>query len=125
VTPVKILAAPAPVIVKLTHPVSTRKGERIVVSIAIAASVAGAALILWKLMPDLRSNIAGILIGIFVSKAISLITGWQSPISLAAVGVGFLFSAVVGIFFGFYPARMAANFDLATNKRILVPYSRG
>ena len=110
-TPVKNLAAPAPVIVKLTHPVSTRKGERIVVSIAIAASVAGAALILWKLMPDLRSNIAGILIGIFVSKAISLISGWQTPISLVAVGTGFLFSAVVGIFFGFYPARKAANFD--------------
>jgi HlyD family secretion protein len=51
VTPVKILAATAPVIVKLTHPVSARKGIWIVVPIAIAASVASVALILWKLMP--------------------------------------------------------------------------
>jgi macrolide transport system ATP-binding/permease protein len=60
---------------------------------------------------SVAGGIAGILIGIFVSKAISLITGWQTPISLVAVSVGFLFSAVVGIFFGFYPARKAANFD--------------
>ena len=60
---------------------------------------------------SVAGGVAGILIGIFVSKAISLITGWQTPISLVAVGIGFLFSAVVGIFFGFYPARKAANFD--------------
>ena len=60
---------------------------------------------------SVAGGIAGIIIGIVVSKSISLITGWQTPISLVAVGVGFLFSAVVGIFFGFYPARKAANFD--------------
>ena len=59
---------------------------------------------------SVAGGVAGILIGIFVSKAISLITGWQTPISLVAVGIRFLFSAVVGIF-GFYPARKAANFD--------------
>lgn len=50
-TPVKILAAPAPITVKLTHPASKRKMTWIVVLIAIGVSLAGAALILWKLMP--------------------------------------------------------------------------
>jgi HlyD family secretion protein len=49
VTPVKILAAP--VTVKLTHPASRRKVTWIVVSIVVAVSVAGAALIFGKLVP--------------------------------------------------------------------------
>jgi len=35
----------------------------------------------------------------------------QAPISLAAIAGGFLFSAAVGIFFGYYPARKAASLD--------------
>jgi ABC-type antimicrobial peptide transport system permease subunit len=32
-------------------------------------------------------------------------------VSLAAVAGGFLFSAAVGVFFGFYPARKAASLN--------------
>jgi macrolide transport system ATP-binding/permease protein len=60
---------------------------------------------------SVSGGIAGILIGIAASKVISLITGWQTPISLLAIVVGFVFSAAVGIFFGFYPARKAAHLD--------------
>jgi ABC-type antimicrobial peptide transport system permease subunit len=42
---------------------------------------------------------------------ISVIAGWPAPISFAAVAGGFLFSAAVGIFFGYYPARKAASLD--------------
>ncbi|MGA2288479.1 MAG: hypothetical protein ABSG20_08500 [Bradyrhizobium sp.] len=45
------------------------------------------------------------------SELISAVAGWPAPISLAAVAGGFLFSAAVGIFFGYYPARKAASLD--------------
>jgi macrolide transport system ATP-binding/permease protein len=56
-------------------------------------------------------GVAGIVTGVLFSIAISLVTGWPAPISAAAIAGGFLFSAAVGIFFGFYPARKAARLD--------------
>jgi macrolide transport system ATP-binding/permease protein len=56
-------------------------------------------------------GVAGILAGTLISAAISAIAGWPAPISAAAISVGFLFSAAVGIFFGYYPARKAASLD--------------
>ncbi len=60
---------------------------------------------------SVTGGVAGIVIGILFSIAISLVAGWPAPISLAAVAGGFLFSAAVGIFFGYYPARKAARLD--------------
>ena len=42
---------------------------------------------------------------------ISLVFGWPAPLSLTAIAGGFLFSAAVGVFFGYYPARKAASLD--------------
>jgi ABC-type antimicrobial peptide transport system permease subunit len=56
-------------------------------------------------------GIAGIAMGIALSKSISLVAGWPAPISGLAIAGGFIFSAAVGIFFGFYPARKAAHLD--------------
>jgi macrolide transport system ATP-binding/permease protein len=60
---------------------------------------------------SVSGGIAGIVMGIAFSKTISLVAGWPAPISGLAVAGGFIFSAVVGIFFGFYPARKAAHLD--------------
>ena len=60
---------------------------------------------------SVTGGIAGIIVGVLFSEMISIFTGWPTPISLAAVAGGFLFSAAVGIFFGYYPARKAASLD--------------
>ena len=60
---------------------------------------------------SITGGIAGIIMGVAFSAAISLIAGWATPISAAAIAGGFLFSAAVGIFFGYYPARKAAHLD--------------
>ena len=60
---------------------------------------------------SVSGGIVGIIVGAAFSLAISALTGWPAPISLAAIAGGFLFSAAVGIFFGYYPARKAARLD--------------
>jgi len=60
---------------------------------------------------SVSGGLAGIAMGIASSLVISAMAGWLAPISLAAVAGGFLFSAAVGVFFGYYPARKAARLD--------------
>jgi macrolide transport system ATP-binding/permease protein len=60
---------------------------------------------------SVTGGIAGIIMGVAFSAAISLLAGWPAPISGVAIASGFLFSAAVGIFFGYYPARKAASLD--------------
>ena len=60
---------------------------------------------------SVTGGIAGIVMGVAFSLAISLVFGWATPISAAAIAGGFIFSAAVGIFFGYYPARKAAHLD--------------
>lgn len=50
----------------------------------------------------------GIVVGAMGSWLISHFTGWEVSVSLFAVILAFGFSAFVGIFFGFYPARKAS-----------------
>jgi ABC-type antimicrobial peptide transport system permease subunit len=39
------------------------------------------------------------------------LNGWPVLVSTASVVIAFVFSAAVGMFFGFYPARKAAQLD--------------
>ena len=54
---------------------------------------------------------AGIAFGALVTQAISLLAQWPTFIAPATVFGGFAFSASVGIFFGYYPARKAARLN--------------
>jgi putative ABC transport system permease protein len=56
-------------------------------------------------------GIAGITLGMIASAIISKILGWSTFVSLTSVVIAALFSAGVGIFFGYYPARKAARLD--------------
>ena len=53
-------------------------------------------------------GIAGALLGIVASKLISAVAGWPTLVSPTAIAGGFIFSAAVGVFFGYYPARKAS-----------------
>ena len=56
-------------------------------------------------------GIIGIAFGVGASRVLSVYENWPTLISLSSIVVSFLFSAAVGIFFGFYPARKAAVLD--------------
>jgi ABC-type antimicrobial peptide transport system permease subunit len=56
-------------------------------------------------------GIVGAAIGLAASRAISWIAGWPTLLSPAVVVGSVAFSALVGVFFGFYPARKAARLD--------------
>jgi macrolide transport system ATP-binding/permease protein len=53
-------------------------------------------------------GLAGAALGIVASKMISAVAGWPTLVSPAAIVGGFFFSAAVGVFFGYYPARKAS-----------------
>jgi len=57
------------------------------------------------------AGIAGSVIGIASSRIVATVSGWPGPISRTAVAGGFLFSAAVGIVFGYFPAREAASLN--------------
>jgi putative ABC transport system permease protein len=53
----------------------------------------------------------GILLGIGSSEMLNDWAQWPTHISPSIIAVAFFFSGAVGVFFGFYPARKAANLD--------------
>jgi putative ABC transport system permease protein len=56
-------------------------------------------------------GILGILLGIGGAKMLTIVKHWPTLVSTDSIIVAFVFSAAVGIFFGFYPARKASKLD--------------
>ena len=59
----------------------------------------------------LMGGAIGIVLGAAGAVIISRLAGWSTLISPAAAFLAFGFSAAVGVFFGFYPARKASRMD--------------
>jgi putative ABC transport system permease protein len=60
---------------------------------------------------SLLGGTVGVLGGVAGSLVVSNMLNWPTRVPPEAIGVAVLFSAAVGIFFGYYPARKAARLD--------------
>ena len=60
---------------------------------------------------SLLGGVIGIVLGVGSARLLSALKGWPLLISVSSVALAFLFSAAVGVFFGFYPARKASRLD--------------
>jgi putative ABC transport system permease protein len=53
----------------------------------------------------------GIALGLGMSKGVTAWMTWPTKVSAESIAVAFVFAAITGVFFGFYPARKAAALD--------------
>jgi putative ABC transport system permease protein len=60
---------------------------------------------------SLLGGIVGIVLGLSASLLISHFANWSTMVSPMSILMAFIFSALVGVFFGYYPARKAAYLD--------------
>ncbi len=85
------------------------------IGIRMAIGAKGRDILTQFLVEALTLSIAGGAIGVTLGIAASRLLAWKAqwPIVLspAAVGLAFGFSAAIGVFFGFYPARKASRLD--------------
>ena len=63
------------------------------------------------IMLSLISGVIGIGLGTVGARTIANSFEWPARVSTNAVAIAFLFSAAIGVFFGYYPARQAARLD--------------
>ena len=72
--------------------------------------------ILWQFLVEaitlsVIGGVAGMLVGMAGARLVAYFAAWPTLLSGPAMGGALLFSAAVGVFFGFYPARKAARLD--------------
>ncbi len=68
-------------------------------------------------MLSLVGGAIGIIFGLLLSYVISMALNWPFIISVSSVVISFVVCAATGIFFGWYPAKKAANLDPITALR--------
>jgi putative ABC transport system permease protein len=63
------------------------------------------------MMISLLGGGIGVGIGVLTSWIIATVMKWPVTITISSIMLSFLFSTLIGIFFGWYPARKAANLN--------------
>ena len=56
-------------------------------------------------------GLCGVLVGVVCSQLVTSIAEWPTTVPVETILLAVVFSAAVGVFFGFYPARQAARLD--------------
>jgi putative ABC transport system permease protein len=56
-------------------------------------------------------GIVGMLLGVAIALSVGSFLGWNITISTSAIGISFITSTAIGIFFGFYPAQKASQMN--------------
>lgn len=59
----------------------------------------------------LAGGLVGIIVGVGGSKLVSMFTDWNATVNMSSIILSTGFSAAIGIFFGYYPAKKAAGLD--------------
>jgi len=91
----------------------TERTREIGIRMAIGArsSAVRSQFLIESIVLSLTGGTVGIILGVGMSLAIPAMLGWPTLVSMMAVVGSVIFSAAVGIFFGYYPARKAAALD--------------
>ena len=91
----------------------TERTREIGIRMAIGArsSAVRSQFLIESIVLSLMGGAIGIILGVTLSLAIPAFLGWPTLVSMMAIIGSVLFSAAVGIFFGYYPARKAASLD--------------
>lgn len=91
----------------------TERTREIGIRMAIGArsSAVRSQFLIESIVLSLMGGTIGIILGVILSLAIPQLLGWPTLVSTMAIIGSVLFSAAVGIFFGYYPARKAAALD--------------
>ena len=91
----------------------TERTREIGIRMAIGArsSAVRSQFLIESIVLSLTGGFIGIVLGVLVSVSIPKLLGWPTLISSLAIIGSVLFSAAVGIFFGYYPARKASLLD--------------
>jgi putative ABC transport system permease protein len=91
----------------------TERTREIGIRMAIGArsSAVRSQFLIESIVLSLTGGLVGIALGIVVSIAIPQMLGWPTLVSTISIIGSVIFSAAVGIFFGYYPARKAAALD--------------
>lgn len=64
-----------------------------------------------SVMLSLFGGVLGVLVGLLFTRGVAYVSGWPFAFYLTPPLAGFAVSVVTGIFFGFYPARRAAQLE--------------
>lgn len=56
-------------------------------------------------------GLIGIVFGVLIAYIVSAVLAWPYIVSTGAIGLSFVVCVAVGVFFGWYPAKKAANLD--------------
>ena len=64
-----------------------------------------------SILVSISGGLIGIILGVLVSKVVSLWFGWSTSISVSSVILASVFSVFIGVLFGLWPAKKAADLE--------------